>query len=138
MENMTDAAIICSFGVLCVGAGLAFGDNAGDLVTVHDWCNAQAVQHRLYSCFFDKRVSDAFKTLGIECMTVRLWFGRCGAHRLGALFKFNADAFRVDGFFVPIPGKSFNTDSRNIAAKTAEALQQGYRNTRARRAESGC
>ena len=69
-------------------------------------------------------------------MADRLRLGHGGAHRLGALFKFPANALAVDGFRVPIPCKSLHADLRDIAAKTAITFQQGCFDTRPRRCQS--
>ena len=103
---------------------LALDDHARDRLAFHDRCDEQAVQHGNDPRFLHKPVGDEFEAFGIERMADRLRFGHGGAHRLGALFEFAADAFAVDGCRVAIPGKAFDPDLGDIAAEAAVTLKQ--------------
>ena len=45
-------------------------------------------------------------------------------HGLGAFLEFPSDAVGLNGRLMPVPGKTLHADSRDIAAKTSEALDK--------------
>ena len=74
--------------------------------------------------FLHQRVGDQLEAFRIEFVAQRLALGHGRAHRLGALLEFAADAVRLDRRLVAVPGKPLDADDRDVAAETAEALDQ--------------
>ncbi len=93
------------------------------------------MQHRRDTGLLHERICDPLECLGIERVTVRLRLGRRGAHRFGAFLELDPDTLRVDRILVPVPGKALDADSSDVAAETAEALEQGDRNSGPGRAD---
>ena len=120
IENMTDTAIISSFGDLRTGAPgarrdvgiaggiddalgedrlaarLALGDHAANRAVLDDRRDAQPVQQRRDAGFLNQYVRDPFEHFGVERMAQRLRLGHCRSHRLGARLELDADAFAID------------------------------------------
>ena len=118
--------------------GFAFSDNATNFPVLHDGRNKHTVQHRVDIGLGHQHIGNIFERFGIERVADRLRLGQGRAHCLGAVFKFAADALAVDRCGVAIPGKAFDPDLRDIAAKTAIAFdQRGLRPGAGRSERSG-
>ena len=147
IENITDAAIICSRGVFRVGAPARMATSASpvasmtrlariasrpDLLSVitpritpsltigatNRRCSIGATLRLL-----DQDIGDVLEHLRVERVADRLRLRHCRAHRLGSLFELDADSFAVDGTRVAVPGEAFHTDLSDIAAKAAVSLE---------------
>ena len=103
---------------------LAFGDDANKVTVFDDGRHAQTMQQRHDAGFFHHDVRYPLKHLSIQRMAERLRLGHGGAHGFGAFFELDANAFAVDGFFVAVPGKTFDAHLGNVAAEAAVTLQQ--------------
>ena len=95
------------------------------------------MQHRRDSRLAHEFVGDVFEHLGVESVADRLRLGQRGAHGLGALFEFDADALAVDRAFVPVPGEALDADLRDVAAEAAVAFQQHHACAGTRRSQRG-
>ena len=100
----------------------------------HDRRDELAVQHRLHAGLLHEHVGDELEELGVERVADRLRLRHRSTHRLRALLELDADALAVDRGLVPVPREAFDADLRDVAAKTAMALEQ----RRARAGASGC
>jgi hypothetical protein len=132
MENMTDTAIIFSFGVLCVGAPARKAMSASpvasmtrlarmasrpallsvmtpfDQAILHDGRDAEAMQQRRDAGLLDQDIGHPLEHLGIERVAQGLRLRHGGAHGLGPVLELDADAFAIDGLLVPIPGEALD------------------------------
>ena len=148
IENMTDADIISSRGVLRTGAPARAATSASPVQSTtrcariasrpallsvmtpriapsrEDRRDEQSMQHRLDARFLHQHVGDPLEHLRVERVADRLRLRHGRAHRLGALLELDADAFAVDRLLVPVPGEALDADLRDVAAEAAVALEQ--------------
>ena len=95
------------------------------------------MQHGLDPGFLHQDVGDVFEHLAVERIARRLRLGHRGPHRPGPLLEFDADAFAIDGFAMPVPGEAFDPHLRDIAAEAAVAIHQHGCRARAGGGEGG-
>ncbi len=107
-----------------LAARLALGDDAADGTLPQDRRDERAMQHRQHARLLHQHVRDVLEHLGVERMADRLRLRHRSAHRLGPLLELDADAFAVDGLFVPVPGEALDADLRDVAAEAAVALEE--------------
>ena len=115
--------------------GFALDNDTFDRIALHDRGDKHSVQHGGNARFFNQGIRNPLECLTIDGMAVGLRFLDRRAHGFGALFEFDPDPLGVDGFLVPIPGKSLNAYRSNVAAEATKALKQRYRGTGARGTE---
>ena len=149
--NITDAACISSTGVLIVGApalwatsaspvasmtrlcedglpaGLGFRDDPADRVAVHDRSHELTMQHGVDAGLLDEPVGHELEPFGVEFVAERLAFGDRRARRALARSSNSrpmppASAVRL----MPVPSETLDPDGGDVAAETAEALDEGH------------
>ena len=71
-------------------------------------------------------VGHELEPLAVDLVGERLALRHGRAHRFGALLELPADAARLDRRLMPVPGEPLDADGRDVAAETAEALDQAH------------
>ena len=69
-----------------------------------------------------QRVGNPFKGLTVDGVAVGLGLLHCGTHVPSTSFKFDPDTLGIDCLLVAIPGETFHTHRRDVAAKTTKTL----------------
>ena len=117
--------------------GLGLGDDAGDLLAVHQRCDELAVQHRVDARLLDQSVGDQLEAFGVEFVGQRLAFGHGCAHLLGALLELPSDAAGLHRLLAAVPGEALDADRGDVPPEAAEPLDKGHSHTGARRRQGG-
>ncbi len=83
------------------------------------------VQHGVDAGLLHEPVRHQLEALGIELVAQRLAFRHGRPHGLGPLLELAPDPARFDRPLVAVPGEALDPDGRDVAAETAEPLDQG-------------
>lgn len=116
-----------------LATGFGLGDDPADLVALHDGSHELAVQHRVNAGLFHQPVGDELEAFGIEFVAQRLALWNRGSRALGPVLELAPDPAGLDRSFMTVPGEPFDADGRDVAAETAEALDQRDLDASARR-----
>ncbi len=105
-------------------SGLRFGDDPDDRLPVHHRRHKLPVEHRVNPRLLHQPVRHQLEPLGIELVRQRLTLGNRRPHRFRALLELPPDPSGLDRLLVPVPGKPLDPDHRDVAAETAEPLDE--------------
>ena len=114
---------------------LGFDDDADDRVAVHHRRHELPVEHRVDAGLLDEPIGDELEALGIESRTTATG---SRAPRLPSPWRAprtRGRCRRPRPSLMPVPGEALDADDGDIAAETAEALDQRHLHTRASRSQ---